>query len=309
MSETFSDAGGAASPLADPTQRPSLRAWVRAQVDEVLRLNLFEMGAVITLLMVTLSLQETFWYIKLGVVVLSVIALVARPLVYNPLLWFGLVGVFALAFAKSWYGMNNHDFLKVYWCLAIGVSLMAADPTKALRTNARLLIGLCFLFAFFWKAVSADYVSGEFFNYFLLQDTRFDLFARHLGGLGSTDLMTGQVERRFYTLFGNPESAVALPLAPQVRWIASFMTWWTLAIEAAVAAAFLWPMGQGLSKWRDAILVAFILSTYFIAPILYFAWLLVAMAVVQCDRARFRYWPMVYVAVLALIVTRYHLPI
>lgn len=261
-----------------------------------------------TLVMVVISLHEPFWYLKLGIATLAVAALVARPLMRNPLVWLGLVGVFLWSFTTSWPEQNNHDFLKLYWCLGVGVSLLLADPGKALRVNARVLIGLCFLFATLWKLISPDYLNNAFFNYFLLQDSRFSLLAEHLGGLNAPALVSDRAARAAQTAFGDPSINIVTPMAAQVLWIARLMTWWTVFIECTVAAAFLLPRRFFLSRWRDVVLFGFVLSTYFVAPILYFAWILLAMGVVQCNRDAFRYAPAVYAALFLIVLMRFYIP-
>ena len=282
---------------------------MRSHVDRLLGADLFELGASMTLLMIALSLHEPYWYIRAGVVTLAVSGLVVRSLMRSPMLWFGLAAVFALSFSSTWFEQNNHDFLKLYWCLGLGVALLAADQMRAVRFNARILIGICFLFAVVWKVLSPDYLSNEFFNYFLLQDTRFGLIAEYVGGLSPAELRGGQLERVLYTAFGDPEGSVPVPLAANVAWIAPVLTWWTLFIEGLVAVAFLAPEGWGVSRWRDPALLAFVFTTYFVAPVLYFAWILIAMAVIQCDRTAFRYWPVVYTAAFVLILMRFYVPV
>ncbi len=298
------------APLSPVHPRPPsrLRTLARRPVDALLGADLFELGAAMTLVMIVLSLHEPAWHIQLGLTTLTVTALVLRPLMRNPLLWLGLVGVLVLAYWQTWHQQNNHDFLKLYWCLGLGVSLLAVEPLKAVRVNARVLIGLCFLFATLWKVLSPDYVSGAFFNYFLLQDTRFGLFAEHLVGLDAGVLARARLERVVYTAFGDPAGALAVPLAAEARWLAALMTWWTLAIEGAVAVAFLLPRRFWLAKWRDAVLLAFVFSTYVVAPILYFAWLIVAMGIMQCERETFRYAPALYVAAFVLVLMRFYIP-
>lgn len=286
-----------------------IRTWVRDPLETVLAFDLFELGARMTMVLLLLSLHETTWYIKLGIVMPAVAALVLRPLLRNPFLWLGLAGVFVLAYSQNWYTQNNHDFLKLYWCLGVGLSLLLADPEKALRTNARLLIGLCFLFAFLWKALSPDYMNHAFFNYFLLQDSRFGLLAEFVAGLDPRAVLSGRIDRVVFTEFGDPEAGIAVPMADAVRWLAPLMTWWTLFIEGLVAGAFLCPPRFQFARWRDPILLVFVLSTYFVAPILYFAWILMAMGIIQCERDGFRYWPAAYLAVFLLVLMRFYLPV
>ena len=286
-----------------------VREKARGTVDTLIGNDLFELGAAMTLVMLVLSLHDAPWQVELGLMTLAILPLVIRPLMHNPFVWLGLTAVLGVATVHAWYGQNNHDFLKLYWCLAVGLSLLLTDPSKALRTNARVLIGLCFLFAFIWKAVSADYVDHSFFNYFLVQDSRFRLLSEFVGGLEHSAILSGQVERVAYTEFGDPTVSLPVPLAASVQWLAPAMTWWTLLIEGAVALLFLCPLRFRLSALRDPALLAFILSTYFVAPILYFAWVLIAMGIIQCSYETFRYWPLGYVAAFMLILMRFYVPI
>jgi hypothetical protein len=278
-------------------------------LDRILGADLFELSASMTLLMVALSLHEPIWQVYVSVIALAVSGLVIRSLLRSPLFWFSLGGEFLLSYSVTWYAQNNHDFLKLYWCLGIGVSLLAANPVRAVRFNARVLIGLCFTFAVVWKVVSSDYLNNEFFNYFLLHDLRFGLITEYVGGVDPRGLTESRIEQALYAAFGNPAGNLAVPLAAKVAWIAPILTRWTLFIETAIAVTFLAPTNWKISKWRDPALLIFILTTYFIAPVLYFAWLLIAMAVSQCDRARFRYWPVLYTAAFVLILMRLHVPV
>jgi hypothetical protein len=57
-------------------------------------------------------------------------------------------------------------------------------------------------------------------------------------------------------------------------------------LEGAVAVAFLWPGDRGLTKLRNILLLTFCATTYTVAPVEGFGWLLVAMGVVQCEPKR-----------------------
>lgn len=284
---------------------PFLVGWV----DRIRAMDQFELGLTMTLAMIAISLHEPFWYLKLGIMTLAVSAIVIRPLQWSPWVWFGLVAVYVLSIRFTWFEQNNHDFLRTYWCLGVGFSLLAAAPRQALAWNARILIGLCFLFATVWKLISIDYLNGEFFHYFLLQDSRFELISRFLGGLTPEQLRPERLVRVDYTSYGDPTAGIAVRYAADVGWISPILTWWTVFIEAAVAGAFLSPVGTWLSKWRDVVLVLFMLSTYIIAPVLFFAWILCGMGVIQCESERLRFAPALYTLVFVLILVRFYVPV
>ena len=79
------------------------------------------------------------------------------------------------------------------------------------------------------------------------------------------------------------------------------MTWWTVLLEGAVAVAFLWLLERGVSRWRDALLLLFCVTTYAIAPVEGFGWLLISMGVAQGEsKQRKMRWA--YLTAFALIL-------
>jgi hypothetical protein len=64
------------------------------------------------------------------------------------------------------------------------------------------------------------------------------------------------------------------------------MTLFTVAIEALLAVAFLWTPDRGVSRIRDASLLVFCATTYTVATVEGFGWLLIAMGVAQCAPGR-----------------------
>jgi hypothetical protein len=67
--------------------------------------------------------------------------------------------------------------------------------------------------------------------------------------------------------------------------MATVLTWWTLAIEAAVAVTFLAPWHR-LARHRDVALVTFVATTYAVAPVVGFGWVLVCLGLAQHDAER-----------------------
>ena len=67
-----------------------------------------------------------------------------------------------------------------------------------------------------------------------------------------------------------------------MAFVADVLTWWTLAIEGAVALAFLGPGRSWLGRHRDHLLITFTATTYLAAPVLGFGWLLLVLGLAQC---------------------------
>jgi len=221
---------------------------------------------------------------------------------HRPPLWTVLSVLTALRVIINWPMADNHAYLLCYWCLAIVLALLSHDPRACLAFNGRLLIGLAFALATLWKVVlSPDYLDGRFFRVTMLTDVRFEGFAQLAGGvtLAQLESLRGFVTQH---VDGQFLEALDTPLEPaRFLWLARFMAWSTVLLEGAVAVAFLWPLEQGVSKGRDALLLLFCVTTYAIAPVEGFGWLLIAMGVSQCEPAR-RKTQLFYLVVFALIL-------
>ena len=199
----------------------------------------------------------------------------------RPALWWALTALTGLRVGLDWPLADNHAYLLCYWCLAVALALSAADPRRSLADSARWLIGLVFALATLWKlALSPDYLDGTFFRVTLATDPRFADLARLLGGLSADAL----AEMRSALLQHADAGLLAHPVpAPPTRLalLADALTGWTVAIEAAVALAFLWPLAQRPARASDACLLIFCATTYAVATVDGFAWLLIAMGAAQ----------------------------
>ena len=232
--------------------------------------------------------------------------LVFPAVLRKPGLWLALAALTGWRVIADWPLADNHAYLLSYWCLAAGLALLCPDPPRALAWNGRALVGLVFVLATFWKLLSPDYLDGRFFRVTLVEDARLASFAVHVGGLDPELL----AERRAYLSLHADGPAVPVPDPPpepaRFRALALASASGTLALEAAVALAFLAPLGRYV--WlRHAVLLLFCGTTYAIAPVMGFGWLLLAMGVSQCepDDRRIR---AAYLAVFALLLLLLHAP-
>ncbi|MGH0034566.1 MAG: hypothetical protein ACQGVK_06025 [Myxococcota bacterium] len=249
------------------------------------------------------------------------------------LLWPGLArrGVFWLALAAvacfrvglDWMLADNHHYLMAVWCFALALSRLDDEPGAAAAVNARRLVGLAFAFAVVWKAVlSPDFLDGRFFRVTLLVDSRFETAAVAWGGLDAATVAANDdtlaafdPEAAFDEADGSGGDAgpagdgPRLQEPPRLRAIAYGATAWTLVIEALVALCFLWPARLRArpdpGRLRDASLLAFCWTTYAIAPVVGFGWLLAALGLAQCERPRVR---VLYAATLLVILIHHRVP-
>jgi len=273
-----------------------------AKGERAARLDLY---AIMTLLLLLLYPSD-FWYVRIPITVLCVSAFVFRQLRLDPKFWFVAAMIVMAGNYQNWFLVDNHKYLLGYWCLALFCCFQTDDPKKSLAAIARWLIGLSFLFAVFCKVASSDYIGGTFFHYSILLDDRFRSLSESLGGMTPEMSNANRMAYRALLNFDSRIEAVSLLYPKGTTYLAVIFTWWTLFIEAFVAVGFLWPLGKLISKWRDFILLAFILSTYSVAPVLGFGWTLIIMGLAQCED-RFKYIPQLYM-IAFIILQVYNLP-
>jgi len=243
--------------------------------------------------------------LRAALLVLAVAGLLLPRARRSPLLWLGLAGLASLRVWRGWPLADNHAYLLVYWCLAIAIALRVSDPARVLAWNGRMLIGLAFGFAVMWKSISPDYLDGRFFRIALVEDPRLEWFTTRVAGV---DPDTLEARRAFLAqhVDGPGRAGSAPPEPARLRALALTLTWATFLLEAAVAAVFLAPLRR-LVWLRHALLLAFCATTYVVAPVASFGWLLLAMGVSLCepDAARTR---LAYLGTFALLVLYYHAP-
>jgi hypothetical protein len=169
----------------------------------------------------------------------------------------------------------------MYWCLAFGLSLLATDRPQTLARSARIITGLVFLLALVWKLTSQDFVEGGFFEFTLLTDDRFRTVAEGIGGLsvGAIDANVADIANWWSPNY--LASSVPLESAPGIEPLAQAMTAWTLLIEGVIALTFLLPRGRRIGRLGELALLAFIATTYGLAPVVGFGWVLLLLGLAQ----------------------------
>ena len=162
--------------------------------------------------------------------------------------------------------------------------------------------------AVLWKAVlSPDYLDGRFFRVTLLTDERFADASMVFGGL-TPDQMAQN--RKF--LEPLPEGAELLnppPFVepPRLRAFATVATWGGLMLETAIALLCLIPASRVTEVARHVALVLFCATTYALAPVAGFGWLIATMGLAQCRPGQ-RPLRMAYITVFVLILLYAEIP-
>ncbi len=270
------------------------------------RMDVTDLALRLTLLLLLLQPIGN-WRVGPLVLVLAGGALLVPVLLRHPGTWALLTLLTGWRLFLEWPVSDNHDYLLCFWCLAVLIALLAENTAALLARNGRLLIGCAFAFATLWKLLlSPDYLDGTFFRVTLLLDPRLEGPTLLLGGLTSDGLES----QRAY-LSQHVDGTLFQPQRPaepaSFTRLARMATVWTVAIEAAVAAAFLWPAGRGLSRFRDTLLLLFCITTFAVAPVAGFGWLLIALGVAQSDPAGQRTRG-IYLAAFVLILLYRDLP-
>ena len=217
------------------------------------------------------------------------LAMVALPsLLTSWKMWYTMAVVQGATLFMHWDNADNHEYLFAYGCLALAstYSLPVHQQKRALAISAKLLIGLCMAFAAYWKLSTDSYRDSSFFHYFLLADDRFSHVTQVLGSISSQLLSDNRRLGRLLMngyLRGIEISSVSLSDAPQIRVLAQFLTWWTVLIEGILAIVFLLPNCRILSVTRNCLLLFFAGSTYAVANVVLFGWILMVLGLAQCS--------------------------
>lgn len=208
----------------------------------------------------------------------------------SPWFWLGAAAVLTAMLLPRWDRIDDHVWLAVYWTMALGLALTTRHPERVLRLGGRLLLGLVFLLAFAWKIGTPEFRDTTFFQYSLLEDSRFEF------------VTTGVIGVRDDTMQFNDETTAMLDDAPaagttvhlrdveRVVPVARMFTYWGIFIEGMLALTWLVPLPARARWLRHACLLAFFVTTYLVVPVGGFAVMLVTLALTQTGNDDERSW-------------------
>ena len=268
----------------------------------------FDLVTNLSLVLFLLHAPE-FWYARSPLTVLAICGLIYRPLRMRMEFWAATTAILALSLWLNWFAVDNHKYLEAYLSLALCCTFTAAEADRPaiLAGTARWLIGLCVGLSVAWKLISPDFIDGSFFEFTLLVDDRFAHVASWFGGVSLETLYQNREVEHMLThgyVQGVAVEDVTLKSSAQLKLLAGCITGWTLAIESLLALAFLLPSRLRLSWLRDPALIVFAATTYLVANVQGFGWLLMILGIAQCRRTRAAF---LYVAVYLLIEV-YNIP-
>ena len=225
------------------------------------------------------------WWVSPLVLAAACLTLIVRAIRRAPITWLLIALLVAMRIVAVWPMSDNHIYLLAYWCLALALALSSTAPAETLNTSSRWLLGAAFSLAVLWKAVlSPDFVDGRFFRVTLLTDERFADASLVFGGLSRQQMATN---RAFLEPLPEGASLLTPPRfvePPRLRAFAAGATWGGLILETLVALLSVIPPGGRIEAARHASLLAFCVTTYALAPVAGFGWLLATMGLAQCRR-------------------------
>jgi hypothetical protein len=228
------------------------------------------------------------WEVRPFVLLLAGAGLVSSAVLRAPTTWLLLTLLTGWRVVADWPMSDNHAYLLCYWCLAVLLSRLTPAPGSALASSARLLLGFTFAFATLWKlALSPDYLDGTFFRVWLLVDTRFEALAQLVGGLSAQEIDASRYFLQPPPSLGE-EHLPALVEPPSLRAAAAVLTWTAAALETLLAIVCLAPAPGRWFALRHVVLIFFCATTYAIAPVASFGWMLLAMGTAACPPTALR---------------------
>jgi len=235
------------------------------------------------------------WHTKLPLRALCVLALLQPKLLRRSELWFGIVALQFSGLYYTWFRSDNHQYLMAYWCLALFLTFAWTKDDdnrrkRELATAGRRLIAMCMLIAVLAKLRCADYVDGSFFVHELMCDPRFSWVAETFAGLSSEQLANARgldASLRQGAIDHVGPLTVRLQGTSALWCVAHVLTWWTVAIETLLGLLFVVPRTWSRG-FEHGVLLAFVASTYAVASVTGFGWLLLVMGLAQCGHEHLR---------------------
>ena len=243
---------------------------------------------------------STGWAASVGLGVAAGLMLLHPRLIWSVPLWLAAIAVITMSNVTRWYSIDNHKYLILYWTIACAMAVGAGPhAARVLAANARLLVGLCFAFAMYWKVAGGEYLNGVFLHTTFLLDGRLRVPVAAASGMSLQDVATnGWLVGLLRDVDADGASVPALT-NQRIRLLALASSYWTLLIEGAVAMTFLAasavPLLGGASGRferllyaRDWLLLTFVVTTYFLLPVVPFAMILCILGLSQVEQHRGR---------------------
>lgn len=257
-----------------------LKRW-NAWLDELMQPPVYLLVLRLTTILLLLHGLDHWTWTMLPEKLLAMAMLLRSSLLRQRWVWLAMGLFLIINNLWHWSRLVNHEYLYTYWVLVCAIAVWSRTPKQVLSWNARWLIGLCFLFATLWKLLGGEYLDGSFLHLTFLLDSRLAMGAVLFGGL---DLATLAENRQIFATMQTSAAVLdpqQLATTPRMAVASTILSYWTILIEGLVAASFLLTVPRWLYRNRDWILIAFVVTTYAVIPVLGFGALLMVMGLIQ----------------------------
>jgi hypothetical protein len=250
---------------------------------QVMRAEIIEVVPILTLCLMIFQGYRN-WLFSSGTVLLTITALLYQPLLRKPVFWLAATVLAAASILDNWYPVDNHKYLLCYWVAVLFVTFSVSKEYQetVLVVNARYFLIAVMGLAVVQKLISENYIDSTFFEFTFLIDPRFSTFL-NVFGVDSSVLAENRAAfdefRRAYLTEDVVTANLTVPAA--VPPLAFLVTWWTVLIEAVIAALFLFCRDTP-DKLGHVLLIVFILTTYIVAPVFGFGFTVAILGYAVC---------------------------
>src|SRR5690606_11190826 len=110
-----------------------------------------------------------------------------------------------------------------------------------LKSQSRIIIGLCFLFATFGKFLAPEFLNSVFFDFTNTTDPRFFGSTAIIGEVDMELLKENETAFTSFLKSNNPNENFVVHGADNIKPFSQFLTYWTILIEGMIAICFLSP--------------------------------------------------------------------
>lgn len=213
----------------------------------------------------------------------------SRTLLTSRSLWGALAGTLAYLIVHHWHTTDNHQYLMMYWFLACALAVGTGKADELLSWNSRLFLALIFGLAVLWKLLEGEYLNGSFFHIVFLEGHELRGIGGFLGGLEPQAAERNLRIVQHLNYFPPGPVSATLATTSGVRFVSLAASYFTLALEAVICAAFFArAVGRSrrLAAAGDYLLLFFIVSTFTFAQVTRFASMLAIMGFAQCSLER-----------------------
>ncbi len=200
----------------------------------------------------------------------------------------------------------NHKYLYAFFNLIIVISLYAKKKTsdwfEIYKISAQYMIGFVFLLATIGKFLAPEFLNGSFFEFTLLTDPRFFGFTSLVGNIDDASLFIGLDEFSNMQSSNDINAVVQLQSPTNLQSLGLFLSYWTIFIEASIAITFLVKYNTFIGKYRNWVLLVFIITTYPIATVYGFAILLILLALITVSNVNNKItWQILFIIIFILV--------